>query len=136
LSNKSVGAVFFNCMRASKINSSSAFTLTELILLICIVGLLAAIAIPNRIGSHTSPAINCISYLRQIDTAANQFALEHNLTNGDAINYPNDLKPYIKLNSAGEIPSCPSGGTYSLKKVGDKPTCSLGTNVVPAHVLY
>jgi len=73
--------------------------------------------------------------MRQIDAAANEFALEHGKTNGDAINFPNDLTNYIKLNSYGKIPPCPSGGFYTLKKVGDKPTCSLGTNVTPAHVL-
>ena len=52
-----------------------------------------------------------------------------------AINFPNDLTPYIKLDKDGKIPPCPQGGIYSIKKVGDIPTCSLGTNVTPAHVL-
>ena len=81
------------------------------------------------------PAGVCINNLRQIDAAANQFALEHNLTNGSPINFTNDLTPYIKLNSAGKIRSCPNGGLYQISKVGDKPTCSLGTTVTPAHVL-
>jgi type II secretory pathway pseudopilin PulG len=96
----------------------SAFTLLELALLLCIVGLIVAIAIPNRGGgSHTSQAIACINNLRQIDAADEQFALEHHLTNGDRIDFPNDLTPYIKLNSAGKISSCPAGGIYSLKKL-------------------
>jgi type II secretory pathway pseudopilin PulG len=114
----------------------AAFTLLELALLICIVGLIAAIAIPNRIGgSHTSKANACINNLRQIDAAANQFALEHSKTNGDAINFPNDITPYIKLNKYGKIPPCPSGGIYNLKRIGDNPTCSIGTNSTQAHVL-
>ena len=116
-------------------NSYSAFTLLELLLVVCIVAVVVLIAIPNFSGSHTSPANACINNLRQIDGAANEFAFEHGKTNGEAINFLNDLKPYIKLNSKGEIPQCPSGGFYTLKKVGDKPTCSLGTNVTPAHVL-
>ena len=51
------------------------------------------------------------------------------------MNFPNDLTPYIKLNSAGKIPGCPNGGIYSIKKVGDFPTCSLSATVIPAHVL-
>ncbi len=91
---------------------------------------------PNFNGrSHTSPANTSINKLRQIDAAANQFALEHQLTNSDRINFPNDLTPYIKLNSAGKIPPCPSGGIYHVGRVGKNPTCSLGTTVVPAHVL-
>jgi hypothetical protein len=58
----------------------------------------------------------CINHLRQIDAAANEFALERNLKAGDKINFPDDLTPFIKLNSQGKIPSCPSGGIYTLKK--------------------
>jgi hypothetical protein len=108
------------------------------LIILFVIGLLVAIVIPNRIDSRKGPGLYsnaCINNMRQIDAAANQFALEHGKTNGDAINFPNDLKPYIKLNSKGEIPSCPSGGFYTLKKVGDKPICSLGTNVYPPHVM-
>lgn len=91
---------------------------------------------PNYYQQHHVSSVNsCINNLRQIDAAANQFALENGKTNGEAISFPNDLTPYIKLNSAGKIPPCPSGGIYSIKKVGDTPTCSLGTTVTPAHVL-
>ena len=109
-----------------------------LVAAICIAFIfLAVIAIPNCFDNrrYTSSANACIDILRQIDAAANEFALEHHLTNGDAINYPNDLTPYIHLNKDGKIPSCPKGGIYSIKKVGESPTCSLGTNVTPAHVL-
>ena len=103
---------------------------------ICVIAFLMAIAIPNMSPSrYTSPANACINNLRQIDAAANEFALEHSKTNGDAINFPDDLTPYIKLNKDGKIPPCPKGGVYSIKKVGDVPTCSLGTTVTPPHVL-
>lgn len=112
-----------------------AFTLLELLLLIAIIGVMVAIVIPGRGGgSHTSLANACINNLRRIDAAANQFALEHQLTNGDKINFPNDLTPYIKLNRAGKILGCPMGGSYSIKKVGDNPTCTLSTST-PAHAL-
>jgi len=84
---------------------------------------------------RTPELTSCINNLRQIDAAANQFALEHQLTNGTPISFPNDLTPYIKLNGAGKIPGCPQGGIYTLKKVSDVPTCSLGTTGTPAHVL-
>ena len=85
--------------------------------------------------SRTSPTNACINNLRQIDAAANQFALENHLTNGSPINFPDDLTPYIKLNRAGKIPGCPQGGGYRISTVGDSPTCTLGTTVTPAHVL-
>jgi Domain of unknown function (DUF4190) len=103
---------------------------------VLLIPLLAAIAIPNFVKARSTAQANaCINNLRQIDAAANQFALEHGKTNGEAINFPDDLTPYIKLDRQGKIPPCPAGGTYSIKKVGDTPTCSLGTTVTPAHVL-
>ena len=101
-----------------------------------LIPLLAAIAIPNFVKARsTAQAHGCINNLRQIDAAANQFALEHSKTNGEAIHFPDDLTPYIKLNRQGKIPACPAGGVYSLKAVGETPTCSLGETVTPAHVL-
>jgi hypothetical protein len=110
------------------------------VIIILAVSLAALFSLPNLIGtfhiaSHGNTANACINNLRQIDAAANQFALENHKTNGGAINFPTDLMPYIKLNSAGKIPGCPQGGSYSIKKVGDKPTCSLGTTVTPPHIL-
>jgi len=94
-----------------------------------------AIAISNFHNCCTGPAGACIKTLRQIDGAAQQFAFEKGKTNDQAINFPDDLTPCIKLDKNGKMPSCPSGGTYTLNKVGDKPTCSLGTTVNPPHVL-
>jgi|ERR1700722_17117723 len=115
---------------------SSAVKIIKWVALYLFIGLLVAVAIPNFIKPHVTYAANaCVNNLRQIEAAANQFALEHNLTNGAPINFPDDLTPYIKLNIAGKIPSCPQGGIYHISKVGEKPTCSLGTTVTPAHVL-
>jgi hypothetical protein len=111
------------------------FGLFEIVVLFFIFGILVAIAIPNFRSSRRSPANTCINNLRQIDAAANQFAFEHGLTNGARINFPSDLTPYIKLNSAGKIPPCPSGGTYYIGRVGKQPICSLGSTVTPAHIL-
>jgi K+-sensing histidine kinase KdpD len=47
------------------------------------------------------------------------------------------LTPYIKLNSAGVIPACPAGGTYTVAAIGTVPsvTCSLSATVTPPHVM-
>jgi hypothetical protein len=112
------------------------FVIYTLLISFVLCFIVVAVTSFNQAGRHrTSPANACINNLRQIDAAANQFALENHLTNGDRINFPNDLTPYIKLNSAGEIPGCPQGGVYHIRKVGETPTCSLGTTVTPAHVL-
>jgi hypothetical protein len=81
---------------------------------------------------RTRSAATCLLNLRQIEAASYQFAVDKNLKLGEGINFPNDLLPYFK---DGKIPICPSGGIYSTKKIDEVPTCSLGTNAIPAHAL-
>jgi hypothetical protein len=104
----------------------------------CIVLALVIVVLNVLISTRSTPVpsnMDCLNNLHQIDAAAQEFALEYRKTNGEAINFPDDLTPYIKLGKDGKLPSCPQGGVYSIKKVGDVPTCSLGTTVTPAHVL-
>jgi outer membrane lipoprotein-sorting protein len=68
----------------------------------------------------------CINNLRQIDGAKNEFALEKGKKTGDTVAEA-DIAPYIR---GGILPTCPSGGTYTIGKVGENPTCS-----IPGHVL-
>jgi hypothetical protein len=73
--------------------------------------------------------------LRQIDAAANEWALEKGKKTGDAIILGTDLTPYIKLNSATSIPPCPANGTYAIAFVGNTPTCTLSSLTTSAHIL-
>ncbi|HSY74616.1 MAG TPA: hypothetical protein VK810_04030, partial [Dongiaceae bacterium] len=91
-----------------------------------------------------SPLSDCINNMRTIDLAKNEWALVNNKSTNDTPTWE-DLKQYIqdearnkhyiKLDPKTGLLKCPSGGIYIIGKIGENPTCSLGTNVTPAHIL-
>ncbi len=125
-------------MKTANAPRRAGFTLVEIMIVVAVIGLLAAIAIPNFVRARaTSQATACINNLRQIDSAIQQIAMDKNLHAGDSINYPTDLTSYIKLNSNGSLPGCPASGTYTVQLVGTNPSvlCSLGTLASQPHQL-
>ena len=125
-------------MKTAKPTRVAGFTLVEIMIVVAIIGLLAAIGIPSFVHARaTSQANACINNLRQIESAVQQVAIEKGLHVGDTVTYPDDLTPYIRLNSNSQIPGCPAQGIYSLETVGSIPQarCSLGSTVNPPHVL-
>ena len=101
-----------------KPNNKKGFTLVEIMIVVAIIGLLAAIAIPSFVSARTKSQTNaCINNLRQIDGAKDQFGLE----NDNAAPAMTDLVPeYIK-----KTPDCPGGGTYTVNALGTDPVCSV-----------
>ena len=114
-----------------KLSASSGFTLVEILIVVAIIGMLASIAVPSYIRARGNSQTNaCINNLRQIDGAAQSWALENKKTSSATYTL-SDVKPYIRLNGQGIIPPCPAGGTYAPgAAVSNSPTCT-----VPGHSL-
>lgn len=116
-----------------QMSRKSAFTLVEIMIVVAIIGLLAAIAIPNFVKARTTAQQNaCINNLRQLEGAKDQWAIENKASTGDPI--PDATKVYEYLKGEA-IPVCPANGTYSLGNVGTNAECSKKSLTEAPHQL-
>lgn len=106
------------------------FTLIEILIVVCIIGILVGLALPAFMKSRAQARKQvCIENISQIESAKQQWGLENGKTDGDTPSL-DDLvgsTRYIK-----KLPECPGGGSYDFQPIGTVATC---TQAADGHVL-
>jgi prepilin-type N-terminal cleavage/methylation domain-containing protein len=112
-----------------KTNKTAAFTLVEIMIVVAIIGLLAAIAIPNFVKARETAQLNSIfNNLRIIDGAKDQWALENKKGTGDLPDWTSGvagIADYLKGGTVKDV----VGETYTIQTVGTNSIAKLTATV-------
>ena len=118
-------------MKAFRNKKSAGFTLVEIMIVVLIIGILLAIAIPNFVQAReSSRARACVANLKQIDSAKQQYLMTNNVsafTSATGTGVAGDTLGGLAPTFIRQAPKCPAGGTYTTNNESTSPSCSLGT---------
>jgi prepilin-type N-terminal cleavage/methylation domain-containing protein len=110
------------------------FTLVEIMIVVAIIGLLAAIAVPNFVQARVTARRNtCINNMRLVSAAKDQASLEVPLTETDTPTTA-QMSPYLKGGAVPNEPITGSSSSYTINAVSVNPTCTQSASP-NSHVL-
>ena len=99
--------------------NKKGFTLVEIMIVVAIIGLLAAIGIPSfQKARDNSRSKSCVNNLRMIAAGTEQHMMDNNVTAATIT----EAVVYIKSG----LPECAAAGTYTVGTATTDPSCSVG----------
>lgn len=99
----------------------------EVMVVILIIAVLTAIAVPNFLTARNSSATTtCIANLMEIDATKELWAMNTKADTGAVVTVADLVPNYLRAN-----PVCNAGGTYVVGRIGIKPCCSSPEHNLP-----